>query len=213
MRIVGLTGRIGTGKSTVARWLTAYGAVAIDADALVAELYESDTALHAQLRQRFGDRVVREGRVDKQVLRGVFSDPGALADLERIVHPAVHRLREERLAAARTAGAPVAVIEAIRLVESGGSATCDELWIVVAGESVQIERLVRRGLDEAEARRRLASQGTPAGWIDQFVVESARLGRTRPVVIFDNSGSEAAGRAQADRLWRGLTAGAPRAAP
>jgi hypothetical protein len=71
---------------------------------------------------------------------------------------------------------------------------------------------VQRGLDEAQARRRLAAQGTPAAWLDQFVAESARLDRPRPVVIFDNGGSEDAGRAQADRLWRGLSA-APHVAP
>ena len=183
------------------------GLTAIDADALVAELYETDAALQEQLRQRFGDEVVRASRVDKDALRGKVKGPGALESLESVVHPAVHRLRDLRIAAAREAGASGCAVEAIKLVESGGSAICDELWIVVAGERVQLDRLARRGVDEAEARRRMEWQGTPAIWTGLFVAESTRLGRPRPVVIVDNSGDEAVGRAQVERLWRGVPAG------
>ena len=203
MRIVGLTGRIGTGKSTVARWLAELGVTAIDADALVAELYAEDATVHAALVQRFGADVVRAGAVDKDALRAHLAAPHALEAVERIVHPAVHRLRDDSLARARAAGAVGCVVEAIKLVESGGSAVCDELWIVVADEAVQLARLARRGVDEAEARRRMAWQGSFGTWIAAFVEESARLRRPRPVVVFDNSGDEVAGRAQASRLWLG----------
>lgn len=205
MRVIGITGRIGTGKSTVGRWLAELGAVAIDSDALVRELYLSDTALHTQLQVRFGSHVVSHGAIDRAALsRQVFDNPRSLADLEAIVHPAVRRLRDERLAAARAAGRAAAVVEAIKLVESGGSAECDELWIVVADEAIQLRRLATRGVDTTEARRRLASQGTIASWSELFLTESLRLGRYRPIVIFDNSGSEEAGWAQARRLWYGL---------
>ena len=213
MRIVGLTGRMGAGKSTVARWLADLGATSIDADALVAELYATDDDLHTQLRARFGEAVVRDGRVDKLALRAAFADPAALGDLERIVHPAVHRLRDEQLAAARANGAPVSVVEAIRLVESGGSAICDELWIVTANEDALLPRLGQRGVAPDDARRRLATQGSLAGWTDAFLAESARLTRPRPVVVFDNSGTEADGRRAAQRLWRGLSGSAGRDAP
>jgi dephospho-CoA kinase len=206
VRIVGLTGRIGTGKSTVARWLGELGLAVIDSDALVAELYESDSALLASLARQFGSQVVHAGRVDKDALRGALKEPGALDALEQLVHPAVHRLRDERLAAARAGGAPGCAVEAIKLVESGGSAACDELWIVVATESVQLDRLAGRGTDAAEARRRMSWQGTPESWMAGFLSESALLGRPRPVVILDNSGDEPTGRAQVERLWNGVRA-------
>ena len=204
MRIVGLTGRIGTGKSTVSRWLEPYGVLAVDSDALVRELYASDAALQVRLAERFGAAVVQDGSVHRPTLgAAVFGNPAALADLEQLVHPAVQRLRDVKLEAARVQGAPAVIVEAIKLVESGGSAICDELWIVVAAEHVQLQRLAGRGVPEPEARRRLAAQGTVQSWSGLFLAESLRLSRPRPIVVFDNSGTEEAGRAQAERLWRG----------
>src|SRR5436190_6352971 len=202
---MGLTGTIGAGKSTVMGWLRKLGAWTVDADALVHQLYESDAHLQEQLRARFGPAVVAGGRVDRPALgKIVFADSRdrtALADLEAIVHPAVHRLEDEAIAAAGAAGAPACVVEAIRLVESGTSSRCDELWIVTTAEAVQLARLAARGLDEAEAQRRLAAQGTVAAWVAAFQAESSRLGRPRPVFVLDNSGDEAQGRAQGQRLW------------
>jgi dephospho-CoA kinase len=203
MRIVGLTGRIGTGKSTLARWLAEHGAVTLDSDALVAELYASDRALQGRLAERFGAAVTGNGGIDKSALRAALTDQAAVQSLERIVHPAVQALRDEKLTAAEQAGAPAVVIEAIKLVESGGAAICDELWVVVADERVQLERLETRGVSEAEARARMEWQGAPATWIEAFVAESVRLKKPRPVIVFDNSGSEIEGRAQVSRLWRG----------
>jgi dephospho-CoA kinase len=203
MRIVGLTGRIGTGKSTVARWLAEHGAVVLDSDALVAELYERDTALRARLAARFGQQIIGGKGVDKAALRAALSGPEAVAALEQIVHPAVQALRDRKLVTARGAGASAAVVEAIKLVESGGSAICDELWIVVAAEPVQLQRLAARGVSADEARARMQWQGTSASWTEAFLVESTRLAKPRPVIVFDNSGSESEGRAQVKRLWRG----------
>ena len=208
VRVIGVTGTIGAGKSTVAGWLAEFGALVIDADALAHRLYDTDAALQARLRARFGPQVVVEGKVDRPSLaRAVFGQSdsaAALEDLEAIVHPAVLALLDRELAGAVTAGRAACVVEAIKLVESGGSARCDELWVVVAAERVQSARLAARGVDEAEARRRLAAQGTPASWIAAFLAESGRLGRPRPVLVFDNSGSREEGRAQAERLWGGL---------
>jgi dephospho-CoA kinase len=204
MRIIGITGTIGAGKSAVLRWLAACGARPVDADALVYRLYETDTALQRALQARFGAAVVAGGRVDRAALGRVFREPGALAALEEIVHPAVQRARDALIAQARREGAPAFAYEAIRLVESGSSAGCDELWIVVAGEAVQVARLAARGMDEAEARRRLAVQGSPSAWTAAFLAESARLGRPRPVVVLDNSGTEEQGQAQVRRLWSGI---------
>jgi dephospho-CoA kinase len=217
MWIAGITGRIGTGKSTVLRWLAALGCVPLDSDALIHELYASDTSVHTALAAEFGPSVVRDGRVDRAALGPlVFGSPQALAALESITHPAVRRLREVKIEAARAAGAPGVAVEAIKLVESGSSAICDELWIVTAAEPVQLKRLEARGVNEAEARRRLASQGTITSWTEGFLAESDRLGTPRPVVIFDNSGSEETGRREVERLWSGIAAVSgipPRAAP
>src|SRR5262245_20170456 len=206
MRVVGVTGTIGAGKSTVLRWLEALGARTVDADGLVHRLYESDGDLQQRLRERFGPPVVAGGRVDRPALSRALSAPGALADLEAIVHPAVGRVREALLAAARAEGAPAFVYEAIRLVESGSSAVCDELWIVTAPEAVQLARLAARGVGEAEARRRLAWQGSVASWTAAFQEESLRLERPRPVLVVDNGGTPGQGRAQVTRLWRGAAA-------
>src|SRR5437867_2218967 len=160
MRVIGLTGTIGAGKSTVMRWLGDLGACLVDADALVHRLYESDAALQRRLQARFGAAVVVNGRVDRAALgASVFADPSdrtALADLEAIVHPAVHRLEDEVIAAARAAGAPACVVEAIKLVESGGSSRCDASWIVRGAATGQLARLAAPGLDDAVAPSRLA---------------------------------------------------------
>jgi dephospho-CoA kinase len=206
MRVIGVTGTIGAGKSTVLSWLAARGAYAVDADALVHRLYETDAALQERLRERFGPGVIAGGRVDRAALGRALSAPGALADLEALVHPAVHRERDALLEDARRRGTPAFAYEAIRLIESGSSAECDELWIVIAPEAVQLARLAARGMGEAEARRRLAWQGSVASWVAAFGAESVRLGRPRPVVVFDNGGTPAQGEAEVDRLWAGVLA-------
>jgi dephospho-CoA kinase len=205
MRIIGITGTIGAGKSTVLRRLAELGARTLEADALVHQLYETDQELRARLQARFGPQVASGGRVDRPALTAAaFGSPQGLADLEAIVHPLVLRRRDAELAAARAAGVAVMAIEAIKLVESGGSARCDELWIVVAAREVQLARLLARGVDEAEAQRRLAHQGAVAGWSAAFLDESARLGRRRPIMIVDNSGRPEQTREQVHRLWHGL---------
>jgi dephospho-CoA kinase len=197
---------MGAGKSTVARWLVELGAFTIDADALVHRLYAEDTALQEALRRRFGESVVEGGAVHRPALsRAVFGRPEALAALEALVHPAVQALRDTLMAEAGRAGRNVCVVEAIKLVESGGSARCDELWIVAAAEPVQFARLAARGVPQAEARRRMSAQGSVASWTAAFHAESRAQGRARPIVILDNSGPEAQGRAQARRFWSGLS--------
>jgi dephospho-CoA kinase len=204
MRVIGLTGSIGAGKSTVTQWLAELGARVVDADALVHRLYASDDQLKARLQTRFGSDVVVDGRVDRPLLgRRVRGDDRALTELEAIVHPAVHRLEDEEIAAARDAGAAACVIEAIRLVESGGSSRCDELWIVVAQEAIQLARLSARGVSEEDARHWMARQGTVASWTAAFTAESFRRGCFRPILVLDNSGDAEQGRAQAIRLWSG----------
>ena len=192
----------------MASWLAGHGAHVVDADKLTHRLYTLDQHLKLELAHRFGDDVIQGDHVDRPTLAArVRNNPKALADLEAIVHPAVHRLEDHEIAIARTAGVPACVIEAIRIVESGGSSRCDELWIVIAQEQVQLARLRDRGVSEEDARRWIGLQGTVASWTAGFAAESARLGRARPVIVLDNSSDAAQGRALVDRLWSGVPAG------
>jgi dephospho-CoA kinase len=159
--LIGLTGPIGCGKSTVAGFLRDIGGVVIDADELAREATAPGTAALPHIRERFGDGVFdADGVLDRAALaRIVFADAAALADLERIVHPEVRSLVEQRLAAATRERAPFAVIEAIKLVEGGLAERCAEVWIVVCDAQTQRARLSGRGATSDDIARRLATQG------------------------------------------------------
>ena len=159
--VIGLTGPIGCGKSTVASMLGELGGVVIDADALAREVTApGQPALHA-IRERFGDAVFDgSGALDRAALGAVvFTDPLALRDLEAIVHPDVRRLVEERLERARREGDPFVLMEAIKLVEGGLAERCDEVWLIECPPAVQRARLAARGMGAADIERRLAAQG------------------------------------------------------
>lgn len=158
---IGLTGPIGCGKTTIAGWLRDAGGAIVDADALArAVTARGEPALEA-VRARFGDRVILpDGSLDRRALAEiVFGDSAALRELEAIVHPAVRRRLEAAVAEAEAAGAPFVVVEAIKLVEAGYASTCDEVWLVECRAQTQRERLAGRGVDQADAERRVATQG------------------------------------------------------
>ncbi len=159
--LIGLTGPIGCGKSTVATLLGELGATIIDADATARAATAPGEPTLPAIRARFGEAVFSpDGSLDRAGLaRVVFDDAAALADLEAIVHPEVRRRIEAGLEAAREAGALVVVVEAIKLVEGGLAGRCDEVWLITCGESDQRSRLAQRGLPTEEAARRMASQG------------------------------------------------------
>jgi len=163
MYIIGLTGIIATGKSTVARLLAACGAEVIDADVVAHETMAPGSAVWRAIREAFGATVVAsDGSIDRRALgQIVFRDPQALARLEEIVHPAVRRLVSRRLAMLRRRQEPprVVVIEAIKLIEGGLAPLCDALWVVVAPREVQVRRLVHsRHLSPADAALRVDAQ-------------------------------------------------------
>ena len=157
-RVIGLTGNIATGKSAIMRLAADHGALTIDADRVVHDLLEGDTAIQAAVAEAFGPEVRRaDGRIDRAALgRLVFGNPAALRRLEGLLHPAT---RAEIVRRVATADAPVVMIEAIKLLEGPLAAVCDQVWVTTCARATQLERLrVCRGLDEAAAVARVDAQ-------------------------------------------------------
>lgn len=154
---VGLTGGIASGKSTVRQILASLGCHTIDADRLVAELYEPGCAGHAALFAAYGEEILREDRtVDRARLAGIaFSDPAEAQKLNRLIHPIVIAEIEERLARISEG---IAVVEATLMIESGGREKYDRLVVVDVRPDVQIERGIARGVAPEEMARRIAHQ-------------------------------------------------------
>lgn len=206
MYIIGITGTLGAGKSTVGGFLAALGAEVIDADAVVHRLYAPGGKLVPQVIARFGvDVRAADGGVDRSALaRRVFANAADLEWLEGLVHPEVDGEIRHEVRAAQRRGTDLLVVDAVKLVESGLRGLADELWIVMSGEAQQLQRLrTCRGMSEKEARRRLANQSTLAQTVERFREGSAR---PRPVVVIDNSGSREDTRRQVQRVWWGLAA-------
>jgi dephospho-CoA kinase len=191
MLLIGLTGGIGSGKSTVSSMLAARGAVVIDADAIVHELQAPGQPVLASMVERFGPDIVDEGGNLRRaaVADIVFNDAEALADLGAIVHPAVHAEIERRLAAA--AGTDqVVVLDVPLLVESGRSDMAG-LLVVDVDPDLAVARLVEhRGFREEDARARIARQASRAERV------------ARADLVIDNGGSLAELEPQVEEAWR-----------
>ena len=157
---VGLTGGIGSGKSTVSALLAAHGAVVVDYDVLARQAVEPGSPGLEEIAERFGPGVIApDGTLDRPALAAiVFADPAALTDLNAITHPAIWRL-----AAAREAEAgPDAIVvhDNPLLVEMGAAKHCDVVIVVDVPEELQVARLGMRGMPESEARARIATQAS-----------------------------------------------------
>lgn len=175
MKVIGLTGRIGCGKSTVAGMLAARGVATLDADEVARDIRQTDPDARVAISARFGT-------LDPAALGPiVFGDARALADLEAILHPQVRDRAGQWLADRVAEGAAVAAIEAIKLLESPLRERCDEVWVITCRPQDAVERLARRGLSVADIQARRASQMAEADMIaaaDVVIDGSAELGET-----------------------------------
>ncbi len=205
--LIGLTGGIACGKSTVLAMLSALGARTIDADRITHRVQQPGKPVYEQIVAAFGKDVLSRpgGPIDRRKLGDVvFGNQAALQRLENIVHPAVraeivawldgiaqgsgHGTREQPL------DRPIAVVDAIKLLESGWKERCDAIWVVTCTPEQQIERLMQtRGMNEAEARQRVAAQPP----------QDTRIAQAD--VVIDNSGSQESTRVQIDAAWAKIT--------
>jgi dephospho-CoA kinase len=195
MLLVGLTGGLGAGKSTVARLLAERGAVVVDADELARRALEPGTSGFEQVCDLFGREVLDpQGRIDRRELAArVFADEGKRRALESITHPEVFRLLADTVEAHRGTDA-VVVFDAPLIIETGFHEAVDVLVVVTAPEEAQVERVVReRGMSEGEARARIAAQ-----------VGEARRHELADLTI-SNDGDLEQLRSRVDELWRELT--------
>ena len=187
---IGLTGPIACGKSTIAGWLGERpGVVVIDADRVARDVLDrGEPALDAVVA-RFGAGLLHDdGELDRAALgRIVFAEPAALRDLEAIVHPAVRPRILAAIGEAEAEGAAVILVEAIKLVEGGLAAFCDEVWLVTCDPADQLARLVGRGTPADDAVQRIAAQ---TGF--------ARQGGSTATRVIDASGDPASSMSLAD---------------
>jgi dephospho-CoA kinase len=190
--VIGLTGGIGSGKSTVSARLAGKGAVVVDADAIVREVQQPGTPVFAAMVERFGpDIVAADGSLDRAAVADrVFGDPDALADLNGIVHPAVGAEIARRMAELEPTD-EVVVLDVPLLVESARAYPVAGLLVVDVDPEIAVKRLVgQRGMREADVRARMPKQAT----------REERLARADRVI--DNSGTLADLEAQVDEAWR-----------
>ncbi|HZL20232.1 MAG TPA: dephospho-CoA kinase [Polyangia bacterium] len=160
LKVLGLTGGIGTGKSTVARMFAERGVPVVDADALAREVVAPGLPAHADIAAAWPEVLGAGGAIDRQRLGDiVFTDPAARARLEGITHPRIQALAAERLGTYAEAGHRLALYEAALLVESGRWRELDGLIVVTASEATQIARVrARDGLRRADAEARVRAQ-------------------------------------------------------
>jgi dephospho-CoA kinase len=192
---VGLTGGIGAGKSTVAAALVARGAELIDGDRIAREIVEPDGPAFAAVVRRFGDGVVgADGRLDRAAVAAVvFSDPGALADLNAITHPLIRSIMLDRMRVWEDTDRIVVLDIPLLTADAIGGYGIEAVVVVDAPEDVAVARLVaRRGFEERDARARMAAQ----------IPRRQRVAFAD--LVIDNAGSSADLDAEVDRVWAEL---------
>jgi dephospho-CoA kinase len=194
VRIIGLTGGIGSGKSTVSGMLRELGAAVVDADEAARAVVEPGQPALAEIEAEFGDGVVgADGRLDRQAVAArVFADDAARTRLQQITWPRVQAWSAARLGEAADAGAAIAILDTPLLFEAGLNGGLEATIVVWVPVEVQVRRAVERGMHESDVRARIAAQMP----LDEK--------RDRATHVIDNSGSREATRAQVNATWARL---------
>lgn len=195
MLLVGLTGNIASGKTTVAQLLSEHGATIIDADSLARRAVEKGTSAYRDIVKRWGDEVLTpDAQINRAALRRVvFAEPDELEALNRIVHPEVQRMRDRLVAQARARGDRLVVCDIPLLFERNLVEEFDCIILVDAPRPLRLERLVNeRGLQETEAMDMITAQ------------MPAELKRARADFIIENTGSIGELEAQVEEVWTAL---------
>jgi dephospho-CoA kinase len=196
MLLIGLTGNIGSGKSTVAQMLSERGATIIDADVLARRAVELGTSAYDQIVGRWSSAVLSaDGQLDRAALRRiVFSDHEQLEELNQIVHPEVERLRTRLVDRARKRGDRLVVCDIPLLFERHMTDRFDRIILVDANRALRLERLVKdRGLDETEAMEMIAAQ------------MPAELKRARADFVIENAGTREQLADRVREVWDAIT--------
>ena len=192
MLLVGLTGNIASGKSTVAQLLSEHGATIIDADVLARRAVEKGSAVYDAIVKRWGTSILApDGTLDRAALRRVvFSDPKELEALNDLVHPEVERLRKARVTDAKSRGDKLVVCDIPLLFEKKMVDRFDKIVLVDAARPLRLERLVKeRGLRETEAMDMIAAQ------------MPAELKRARADYVIDTGGTLSDLTRKVDDVW------------
>lgn len=194
MKIIGLTGGIGSGKSTVAGLLAELGAVIIDADEIGHEVLDTDNQTREQVMAAFGQLILNtDGSVNRRELGSiVFADRNSLSRLNQIMHPLIYRVVKTKLEQYRIQRARIVVIDAPLLIEASWATMVDTVWVVTATEANVLKRLEKTGLSYNEIMARIRSQLT----------EGERIKVADVVINNDYSFDEL--KLKVDRLWQEL---------
>ncbi|MBI5575455.1 MAG: dephospho-CoA kinase [Deltaproteobacteria bacterium] len=198
MKVYGLTGGIGTGKSTVARMLAEEGIPVVDADLIAREIAAPGSPVHAEIVRRFGSGILLpDGGIDRKKLGGiVFADPARRAELESLTHPAIAMEIAGALGRLEADGREIAVVEAALIYEANRKGRFEAVIAVRCGFDEQVRRLMSRdGITREEALQRIGSQMDPE--------EKARASG----IVIDNSGTIDATRAQVQAFVASLKRG------
>lgn len=194
-KVIGLTGGMGSGKSTVSQVLSELGAVIVDADKIGHEIYQPNTAIWRQLVKTFGKQILApDNTIDRKKLGAiVFSNPESVKKLDSIVLPGMFQVAKRQIEEARKQGVKVVVLDAPTLFEAKWDSLVEEVWVVVANEADVIKRATERtGLPEEQIRARIRAQ----------MSNEERVKRAN--VVIHNDGAVKDLRKKVGELWEAL---------
>ena len=192
IKVIGLTGGIATGKSSVAQFFEKRGVPTIDADQLARDAVQPGSPALERIVELFGREILmHDGLLDRKRLGDlIFQEPEKRRQLEGILHPVIRNLAEERIAQAAEAGHQRVIYMAPLLIEAGATDRVDTVWVVTVRPEIQLERLMQRdGINREQAERIIGSQ--------MPLSEKERYGS----VVIDNSGTEAQTRMILESVW------------